>query len=60
MIYNLAGSAVRILDRNIYLAGCHHLSWNGLDDRGQLLPNGLYFYPVTTSMGPASRPLLLR
>lgn len=59
MIYNLAGRAVRILDRSIYLADCHHLSWNGLDDRGQPLPSGLYFYSVATSMGTTSRPLLL-
>lgn len=59
IIYDLTGRAVRLLANSHHHVGQYQLCWNGLDDRGQLVTSGLYFYSIKTSTGTVVRPMLL-
>ena len=43
-IFNLRGQLVRILVEGTHNAGEHNIIWNGQDDMGQEVGNGIYFY----------------
>ncbi|MFA6618632.1 MAG: T9SS type A sorting domain-containing protein [Candidatus Neomarinimicrobiota bacterium] len=43
-IYNIQGKKVRSLVQDHYSKGQYTLTWNGLDDKNQVCPQGLYFY----------------
>ncbi len=47
-VYAASGELVRTLFQGTLAAGNHTLTWNLNDDRGHLVPNGLYFYELTT------------
>ncbi len=42
-IFTALGQPVRTLISNRLSAGTHHILWNGRDERGRLLPAGIYF-----------------
>ena len=52
-IYNLLGQRVATLVSALQKPGVHHLMWNGKDNSGRLVPNGIYFYSVKA--GPKFR-----
>jgi len=39
--------------------GTHHVTWNGTDDQGRLLPAGVYFYRLKVADWSATKKLLL-
>jgi hypothetical protein len=41
-VYNSAGQPVRILTNNVILGTSGHVTWNGTDDRGSLMPSGVF------------------
>lgn len=43
VIFNGIGRQVRVLQQGILPAGQHRLQWDGLSDRGEMAPSGLYF-----------------
>jgi hypothetical protein len=43
-VYNMLGQLVRTLVNVNQLAGEHTIVWDGLNDRGMLVPTGMYFY----------------
>ncbi len=43
-IFNLLGEQVKVLANEEQPAGEHALTWNGTDERGKVLPSGIYFY----------------
>jgi len=43
-VYNVAGQKVISLASGSYPAGYHNIQWNGKDDQGRALSNGVYFY----------------
>jgi len=45
-IYNITGERVRTLVCTEKNAVYHAIEWNGLDDFGQQLAGGLYFYSL--------------
>ena len=49
-IYNAAGQLVRTLvdEEQVPSAEGFSVAWNGLDDRGQSVASGVYFYKLTT------------
>ncbi len=60
MIYNAGGQKVRtLLNRQTYLAGRHTLNWNGLNDAGQPVGSGIYFYRLETSGKELTRKMIL-
>ncbi|NIA23607.1 MAG: T9SS type A sorting domain-containing protein [Proteobacteria bacterium] len=46
-IYNLSGRRANTLINNSTVkAGIHRESWNGTDERGNRIENGVYFYKL--------------
>jgi flagellar hook assembly protein FlgD len=49
-IYNMSGKVVRLVGSGNRETGRFTFSWDGLDERGQRVASGIYFYrlkPVT-------------
>jgi hypothetical protein len=44
MVYNILGQKVATLYDGFQKMGTHHVKWNGLDDKGNAVPSGLYLY----------------
>ena len=58
-IFDVSGRLVRKLTSGNRDAGTHQVSWNGRDDSGSRLANGVYYYRLSTSAGVASKTLTL-
>ncbi len=43
-IFNLLGERVKVLADGLQPAGEHSIEWNGTDEKGKILPSGIYFY----------------
>jgi flagellar hook assembly protein FlgD len=46
-VYRIDGTLVRELDDIQYSGGVGSVFWNRLDDKGQIVPSGVYFLRVT-------------
>ena len=46
-VFNLAGQLVRVLEDGMQSAGKHEVVWDGVDDSGQAITNGLYLYRIS-------------
>lgn len=44
VIYNLMGQRIRVLIDTTNSAGYHYIDWDGRDDKGQIVPAGVYIY----------------
>ncbi|RKY35689.1 MAG: hypothetical protein DRP73_04515 [Candidatus Omnitrophota bacterium] len=42
-VFDVSGRAIKVLENGTLLPGIYTLYWDGRDDRGNLLPDGLYF-----------------
>lgn len=58
-IYNALGQLVRAVVDRPYPAGTFVVTWDGRDDRGQVLPSGIYIYKIKAGDFQAQRKLLL-
>jgi hypothetical protein len=58
-VYNSAGRKVKTLVSDVLSAGSHAVDWDGRDDLGRKLANGVYFYRLEASTRQASRSMLL-
>jgi hypothetical protein len=47
-VYNLLGARVRTLVSGTKPAGSHSATWDGRDEKGFLLPGGVYFFELKT------------
>jgi len=50
-VFSVEGRRIRTLHRGSMDAGPHKLSWDGLDDRGQPVADGMYFARLETREG---------
>jgi uncharacterized delta-60 repeat protein len=48
-IYSLTGQLVRALVEGTVAAGRHEISWNGRDQSGRVVANGLYWYQLVVA-----------
>ena len=55
-IFNVAGQLVRSLDKTITEAGPTSVTWDGMNDRGQVSSSGVYFYQVKFANGQVLTP----
>jgi len=61
LIYDVNGSVIRVFESQMYYAGENHLIWDGRNQRGGVVPNGMYFFElVTTNKSFRDRILILR
>jgi hypothetical protein len=58
-VYNLIGEPVKVIARDYYPEGIHRIIWNITDEKGNLVPNGVYFYRLETKKGVAIRQLIV-
>ena len=58
-IYNLIGEPVKQIVRDRYLKGSHRVVWKAVDEEGNLVPNGVYFYRLESNKGVAIRQLIV-
>jgi hypothetical protein len=58
-IYNLAGERVRTLVTGPQGAGSRTVIWDGRNDRGQAVSNGVYFYKLMAGSFSATRSIVL-
>jgi hypothetical protein len=49
VIYDVSGRRVRELVREPLPTGSHHRTWDGLDDHGQAVANGIYLLRLRTA-----------
>ncbi|MCL1827585.1 MAG: T9SS type A sorting domain-containing protein [Candidatus Cloacimonetes bacterium] len=47
-IFNIKGQKIRSLGKDYQQAGKHSIVWNGLDDSGNAVSSGVYFYRLKT------------
>jgi hypothetical protein len=54
-IFDPAGRLITRLLGGVQGIGCHTVSWDGSDDRGNPVGSGVYFYKLRTGAGSATR-----
>jgi len=58
-VYNVRGQHVKTLVNRVYGNGVHSVVWNGLDDSGRSVGNGVYFYRMTCDGFTQTKKMLL-
>jgi hypothetical protein len=58
-IFNIRGQKIKTLVNSKMSAGNHNVIWNGLNDRGEKMPSGVYFYRMRTDDYKAARRMIL-
>jgi hypothetical protein len=58
-IHGVAGDRVRTLASEDLAPGPHSRTWDGLDDRGQQVASGVYFYKMVAGNFTATRKMVL-
>ncbi len=58
-IYNLLGAEIQTIAHEIQSAGCYSLNWQGVDQCGQPVPNGVYWLRLEAGRFNAQRKLVL-
>ncbi|MCK4360033.1 MAG: T9SS type A sorting domain-containing protein, partial [Candidatus Cloacimonetes bacterium] len=46
-VFNLLGQRVKMIFKGFLQAGSHPYNWNGLDDTGEQVNSGIYFYRLS-------------
>jgi hypothetical protein len=59
VIYNFRGEKVKTIYEGFHSAGNYNYSWNGTDDNGNLMPDGLYLCRMNKDGATMSRKILL-
>ncbi len=59
VVYNLIGVQVKTLAQGSYNKGRYRERWDGKDDQGKPLPNGVYFYRLESKKGVMIRQLII-
>lgn len=58
-IYNLIGKPVKVLASGFYNKGTHTIPWHADDEKGALVPNGVYFYRLEAKKGVLIKQLIV-
>ena len=59
LIYNILGQKVRTLVGEMKEAGAYSVRWDGRNEEGEKLPNGVYFYVLKTGDYTSSKKMIL-
>jgi hypothetical protein len=57
VVFNVVGQKVATLASGSQAAGTHQVRWTSRDDQGNLVPNGIYFFQLTTGSSKETRKL---
>lgn len=58
-IYNVQGRLIRLLVSSVQPAGRYRVIWDGMDQKGTLVPSGIYMYRLTAGSTVQMRKLVL-
>jgi len=58
-VYNVLGQRVKSLYQGTLAAGLHTFEWTGVDEAGQRVASGVYFYRLRTESSSLTRKMLL-
>ncbi len=58
-VYDLNGRRVATVHRGMLTAGPHEFTWQGRNDQGSAVPNGIYFYRATGYGNSVTRKLVM-
>jgi hypothetical protein len=58
-IFNSTGREIRVLSGETQTAGHHQVNWNGCDDAGRAVPDGIYYVTLSTP-GETARAKILK
>jgi hypothetical protein len=58
-IYNLIGKPVKVLASGFYNKGTYTIPWHADDEKGMLVPNGVYFYRLEAKKGVLIKQLIV-
>jgi len=58
-IYNMKGQKIRNLLSDEYPAGTHSVIWNGKNDKGNIVANGMYLYQVKTERYSTTQKMIM-
>ena len=58
-VFDIGGRMVKSLARGKFGPGLHTLTWNGVGERGNRLPSGVYLYRLVAGQDVANRKLIL-
>jgi len=56
-VYNLIGEPIKVIAKGRFPKGAHKVVWHAVDERGSLVPNGIYFYRLESKKGVAIKQL---
>jgi len=59
VVYNMLGQKVKTLLNKVKPAGNYSVSWNGLDENGNKLSSGIYYYRLETGTSSATRKMVM-
>ena len=58
-VYDLRGRLVKSLFDGKREAGLHSVVWNGVEQNGETLPSGIYFYSISTDQKIFTKKMVL-
>ncbi|MCK4297780.1 MAG: T9SS type A sorting domain-containing protein, partial [Candidatus Marinimicrobia bacterium] len=58
-IYNVLGQKIRTLSDTKKIEGYYKVIWDGKNDRGEIVPTGIYLYVLTTDKSRFSKKMVL-
>ena len=58
-IYNTKGQLIRILQSGRISAGEYSVIWNGLNENGNKLVPGIYYYKLNTKSGVVTKKMIM-
>ena len=58
-VYNITGQTVKTLVNSVQSAGSYDIKWDGRDDNGLQVSNGVYVYKLETGVIKSTRKMLL-
>ncbi len=50
---------MKLIAKDRFLQGTHRVTWKAKDEKGNLVPNGVYFYRLESNRGVAIRQLIV-
>jgi flagellar hook assembly protein FlgD len=58
-IYNTKGQLICTLLNEMKTTGNYSVVWNGINDKGESVPSGIYFYKMTSGNSSSSKKMVL-
>ena len=58
-VYNILGQKIQILVQKSQTPGAYSVRWNGMDESGQTVPSGIYFYRIQAGPFESTRRMVL-